>query len=239
MPGYNKGGRGFPDVAMQGYYYLTLFATELRLLSGTSASCPAVAGFISNLNAARMRIGKGSVGFLNPALYAYSGKFTNDVIEGNNRCLQSGVCCTQGFTATPGWDPASGLGSLNYGKMKEVFISLGNEVPTNKPANNPTTAKSSTFDPTNMPTSTPTAKPTSNPTYSPSVNPSASPTVVPSATPTSSPSSIPTDSPTCVRVRVRLGLVISCDFVSFLSPPFFLIPIFQQGILLTILSPMV
>ena len=30
-----------------------------------------------------------------------------------------------------------------------------------------------------------------------------------------------------------LGLVISCDFVSFLSPPFFFILIFQEGILLT------
>ena len=151
VPGFNRNGRGYPDVAVQGYYYLTLYGEEWRLASGTSASCPAVAGFISNLNAARMRIGKGSVGFVNPAIYAYSGKFTNDVIKGNNKCLMSGVCCTQGFTATPGWDPASGLGSLNYAKMEEVFILLG----LRKEANT-------------------TATPTKSPTYSPTLYPSAS-----------------------------------------------------------------
>ena len=31
---------------------------------------------------------------------------------------------TNGFTAVPGWDPLSGLGTPNYPKLLEVFISL-------------------------------------------------------------------------------------------------------------------
>ena len=62
VPGYNKKGRGFPDVTLQGFYYLNNIATMQKLSSGTSASAPSVAAMISNINAARMRIGKGSVG---------------------------------------------------------------------------------------------------------------------------------------------------------------------------------
>ena len=128
VPGYNAAGRGYPDVTMQGYYYVTLSGGQLYLSSGTSASCPAMAGLISTLNAARMRIGKGAVGFLHPALYKHAYKFTNDVVGGNNKCTQNGlICCSQGFYATPGWDPTSGLGSINYGKMEAVFMALGKE----------------------------------------------------------------------------------------------------------------
>ena len=126
--GYNSAGRGFPDLSMQGYYYVTLSGDQLWLSSGSSASCPAMAGLFSNLNAARMRIGKGAVGFVHPALYKLASKFINDVKEGNNKCTQnSQICCPEGFYATPGWDPASGLGSINYGKMEAVFLTLGKQ----------------------------------------------------------------------------------------------------------------
>ena len=73
-PGYNKEGRGYPDVVIQAFYYLTFNGKLMTLSSGASAAAPAMAGMISNLNAARMRIGKSSVGFINPALYAHSGE---------------------------------------------------------------------------------------------------------------------------------------------------------------------
>ena len=129
VPGYNRAGRGYPDVTMQGYYYVIVSGQDLWLASGTSASCPAMAGLFSTLNAARMRIGKGSVGFVHPALYKHASKFTKDVVGGNTKCTQnSQICCSQGFYATPGWDPASGLGSINYGKMEAVFLPLGKEL---------------------------------------------------------------------------------------------------------------
>ena len=126
-PGYNKKGRGFPDVSLQGFNYLTTTGLDRYLSSGSSASTPLMAGMISNLNAARMKLGKGSVGFINPALYAYSSNFTTDIIPGSVQHTVSGANCSQGFHATPGWDPASGLGSLNYGEMEVVFKSLGTE----------------------------------------------------------------------------------------------------------------
>ena len=60
FPGYNAAGRGHPDVTIQGYYYVTLSGDQLWLSSGTSATSPAMAGILSTLNAARMRIGKGA-----------------------------------------------------------------------------------------------------------------------------------------------------------------------------------
>jgi hypothetical protein len=103
-------------------------------MSGTSASCPAIAGFISNINAARIAAGKGSLGFLNPAIYAYGSSFTNDITSGSIFCVADGTCCPQGFYAAPGWDPTTGFGSVNYGKMASVLVGLGSTiVPTSSP----------------------------------------------------------------------------------------------------------
>ena len=187
-PGYNGAGRGYPDVTMQGYYYVVFSGAQLYLASGTSATCPAMAGIISTLNAARMRIGKGAVGFVHPALYKHASKFTNDVVGGNNKCTQNGqICCTQGFYATPGWDPASGLGSINYGKMEAVFLTLGKEANGLTPPSTPTSANQSV---------SPTARPSSTPTLLPSLKPSATPSVVPSVSPTAAPTMIPSCVPT-------------------------------------------
>ena len=178
-PGYNKNGRGHPDVVIKAFYYLTFNGKQMTLSSGASAAAPSMGGMISNLNAARMRIGKGSVGFIHPALYAHSGEFANDVTSGNTKCVQSGKCCKQGFYATPGWDPASGLGSLNYAKMEAVFLTLGKE------------ANAAASFPTAVPTNRPTSEPTKNPTLTPSYNPTK-PTAGPTVTTTSPPSAKPT-----------------------------------------------
>ena len=87
--------------------------------SGTSATTPVAAGMFSNINAARLAIGKGSLGWVNPVLYTYFSRFGNDVVKGNNK---DGPTCPQGFYATPGWDPASGLGSINYGLFEEKWF---------------------------------------------------------------------------------------------------------------------
>ena len=217
VPGYNGAGRGYPDVTMQGYYDVTLSGDQLWLSSGTSASCPAMAGVLSTLNAARMRIGKGAVGFVHPALYKHASKFVNDVVGGNNKCTQnSQICCSQGFYATPGWDPASGLGSINYRKMEAVFLALGNEAnaltpfppstsvtarPTLYPAARLTSAPTllKSLKPTSIPSSNPTARTTFYPSALPTTAPpsflSIKPTSYPSRFPTLIPSSVPTSSP--------------------------------------------
>jgi hypothetical protein len=138
--GYNANGRGFPDISLAGVNYDVYIGGNYYPVSGTSASCPAVAGFISTINAARIALGKGSIGFLNPALYAYGSSFTNDIKSGNIFCTgDDGTCCPQGYYAAPGWDPTTGFGSVNYGKMASVLTALGSTiVPTSSPVVAPT-----------------------------------------------------------------------------------------------------
>jgi hypothetical protein len=125
VAGYAANGRAYPDISLAGMNYVVVIGGTRYSVSGTSASCPAVAGFISNINAARLAIGKGSVGWINPTLYTKGSSFVNDITSGNIKCVADGTCCTTGFYATAGWDPATGLGSVNYGKMSSLFVALG------------------------------------------------------------------------------------------------------------------
>lgn len=206
--GYNAKGRGYPDIALAGLNYAVVLGQSFYKISGTSASAPAVAGMFSSINAARMALGKGPVGFIHPALYMNSDSYVNDITSGDNHCAATGRCCQQGFWAGPGWDPITGLGSLNYKKLEAVFVKLGtvnsaNREPTARPSLRPT------LPPTGRPTSaskapmakrgdspsnTPTAMP-SGPTRNPvpSLSPTSSPSVYSSAKPTFNPTEFPTD----------------------------------------------
>lgn len=95
-----------------------MFLGEVFGAGGTSASTPMVAGIVTLLNELRIAKGKGPIGFLNPTLYAHPEAF-NDITEGGNP-----GCGTEGFKCQPGWDPVTGLGSPNFPKLKEVFLSL-------------------------------------------------------------------------------------------------------------------
>lgn len=152
-------------------------------MSGTSASAPVAAAAFSNINAARMAIGKGSLGWVNPALYVHAASFVNDIVTGNNTCSATAPCCPHGFHATEGWDPATGLGTINYGKMEATFLALGAVV--NKATGTPTPSPS-TIKPTMEPTArTPKpsrGKPTRRPTANPAACPNRRPTYRPSAT---------------------------------------------------------
>ncbi|KAG9124088.1 hypothetical protein FRC07_012889 [Ceratobasidium sp. 392] len=110
---YNKKGRAFPDVAAQGRNYKIVLNGKETPITGTSAATPTFAGVISLLNDYRLSKGKKPLGFLNPWLYA-NADMLNDITFGRN----SG-CGTQGFNATIGWDPVTGLGTPNFEKMKE------------------------------------------------------------------------------------------------------------------------
>ena len=167
--GYAAGGRGYPDISLAGAnYFIWLLRSDqpngfLGGVAGTSASCPVAAAFISNINAGRLAAGKGSVGWFNPTLNLYASQFTNDVTSGNNKCYIGGPPCNTGFSATKGWDPASGWGSVDYVKMHKTIVALGSangaiasptvrptarlyaqppvaayKVPTNKPTSFPT-----------------------------------------------------------------------------------------------------
>ena len=47
---------------------------------GTSAAAPTLAGIIGQLNAARAKVGKGTLGFLNPLIYQHPEVF-NDITQ--------------------------------------------------------------------------------------------------------------------------------------------------------------
>jgi tripeptidyl-peptidase-1 len=82
---------------------------------------------ISLVNSARFRKGLGPIGWLNPLLYQYADRFANDITVGDNFCVASQddnpVCCEQGFKAARGWDPVTGLGSVDFDKLLPLLSS--------------------------------------------------------------------------------------------------------------------
>ena len=135
--GYNRNGRGFPDISFVGVNYQTVIQGQLVGLYGTSASAPLLGAMLSLLNAARAESNITSVGFINPTLYAYGAENTfgpgganfnpyNDVTEGNTKCMARNAqgqvyCCSSGFYATEGWDPVTGWGSAFYPDLAQML----------------------------------------------------------------------------------------------------------------------
>ncbi|PWY81320.1 tripeptidyl peptidase A [Aspergillus eucalypticola CBS 122712] len=127
----NFSGRAFPDVsAFAGSpYYLTYIDGELGLVAGTSGASPVFAGVVALLNDARLRANKTSLGFLNPWLYSSGYKSLNDITSGEAVGCQgdvegAGVIPWASWNATTGWDPATGLGTPNFAKLKEAVLAL-------------------------------------------------------------------------------------------------------------------
>ncbi len=104
VAGYNRYGRGIPDVSLIGTNYEFITAGTKMYLFGTACSAPVFAGLVSLINAALKAANKNPVGFLNPTLYSNkSAAIFRDITTGNNKCCYfSSVCCSSGFTATKG-----------------------------------------------------------------------------------------------------------------------------------------
>ncbi|KAH9046862.1 subtilisin-like protein [Lactarius hengduanensis] len=109
---YSPEGRGVPDIALQAINFGIIFKTEFVSVEGTSCATPTAAGIISLLNDYRISNGKAPLGFLNPWLYGIGLEGLNDITSGSNP-----GCNTNGFSAVPGWDPITGLGSLDFEKL--------------------------------------------------------------------------------------------------------------------------
>jgi tripeptidyl-peptidase-1 len=126
-PGYGK-GRGSPDIAALGHNYVVALGGGYSLLSGTSASTPVIAGMITLINDYRMQRGKSSLGFLNIALYKADASIWNDITEGDSFCTATHTpgqgCCPQGFYASKGWDPLTGLGTPKFSKFQDYLGKL-------------------------------------------------------------------------------------------------------------------
>ncbi|KAG5340417.1 hypothetical protein C0989_001657 [Termitomyces sp. Mn162] len=114
---FNPNGRAYPDVSAQSDRFRIFLGGKPVLIGGTSASSPTFAGFVALLNDVRLAHCKKPLGFLNPLLYSKGASGLNDITVGHN----SG-CGTTGFNATKGWDPVTGLGTPNFGKLMELVL---------------------------------------------------------------------------------------------------------------------
>ncbi|KAH8989921.1 peptidase S8/S53 domain-containing protein [Lactarius hatsudake] len=109
-------GRGYPDIAAQAFHCGIVVNGEFMHIDGTSCATPTVAGIIALLNDYRLYKGKPVLGFLNYWLYGSGLTGLNDITSGSNP-----GCNTDGFPAIVGWDPVTGLGSLNFDKLEEIL----------------------------------------------------------------------------------------------------------------------
>ncbi|RFU26803.1 hypothetical protein B7463_g9528, partial [Scytalidium lignicola] len=114
----SRQARGIPDMAANAWQILVVSSGYAGTLGGTSAAVPIVASIFALINNARLDAGKVPVGFINPVIYANPQAF-NDITTGDNP-----GCGTNGFNATEGWDPVTGLGTPNYKKLLKVFMAL-------------------------------------------------------------------------------------------------------------------
>ena len=115
---YNASGRGFPDVAALGTNFMVygqnqFGEAEWMPVSGTSCASPTFAALITRVNAARVKAGKGTLGFLNPTLYKL-GRVGQDVTTGSSQDPDCFGFPIPGFPTAAGWDPVSGLGTPDY-----------------------------------------------------------------------------------------------------------------------------
>jgi len=125
---FNAQGRGYPDVAVMCYNYNVVIGGNTYQESGTSASTPVFAAIVTLINGQRLAASKAPLGFLNPALYALAASTPsafNDITVGrNNCCAQAAVCCQYAFNATTGWDPLTGMGSVNFPTFSAALAAL-------------------------------------------------------------------------------------------------------------------
>eukprot|EP01102_Stenamoeba_stenopodia_P021121 TRINITY_DN842_c0_g2_i1.p1 TRINITY_DN842_c0_g2~~TRINITY_DN842_c0_g2_i1.p1 ORF type:complete len:732 (-),score=205.93 TRINITY_DN842_c0_g2_i1:92-2287(-) len=132
---FNPSGRAYPDITLVGHNFLIFSSNNTNdankcpcqggFVDGTSASTPSSAGLLSLINEILLSTSSGApLGFINPTLYKLAGQSAfNDIVSGNNSCTES-YCCIYGYAAVPGWDPASGLGSINWPNLAQSVSAL-------------------------------------------------------------------------------------------------------------------
>jgi tripeptidyl-peptidase-1 len=81
---FNSTGRGYPDVATQGWNFEIVVDGQVFLEGGTSASAPTFASIIALINDRLVAAGKPVLGFLNPFLYSTASSTFTDITSGHN-----------------------------------------------------------------------------------------------------------------------------------------------------------
>ena len=106
----SAGGRGVPDVAGDASPetgYNVTFDGQAEVVGGTSAVAPLWAALIALLNQQR----GSNLGFINSTIYASAENGFNDITQGSNGA----------YSAGPGWDACTGLGSPNGAQLTTIL----------------------------------------------------------------------------------------------------------------------
>ncbi len=131
-PGWNPTGRAYPDIAAYGALFPIVDVDgEISATAGTSLSAPMAVALFSLANQALMRDGYDTIGYANPMLYWMGENCTdafNDITIGDITANREGDECLFGFPAAPGWDAATGFGSINFGPFVECAKRYQDEV---------------------------------------------------------------------------------------------------------------
>ena len=140
----NDQARDVPDVSLtasgdhDGY---VIYSGGLISVGGTSASSPSFAGIVAILNQylmAKGALAKPGLGNINPSLYSLAANTTalfHDITKGNNvvPCALGSKGCGSGsfgYAAGPGYDLATGLGSVDAYNLVTGWTSLAPSVGT-------------------------------------------------------------------------------------------------------------
>jgi kumamolisin len=116
QPATSFAGRGVPDVAGDAdpeTGYQVIFDGQSQIVGGTSAVSPLWAALIALINEEMTTSGKSVIGFANPVLYQNPSAF-HDITQGDNG----------DFSAGPGWDACTGLGSPDGTLIADAFTAL-------------------------------------------------------------------------------------------------------------------
>jgi subtilase family serine protease len=132
--------RGYPDVALiadsypgittycnanrQGNCVASRPGNAFRAGFGTSAASPLFAGIVALANQRLLAARRPPIGFANPLLYLLGGGggggALHDIVAGSNAATWPGCC-----SADPGYDRASGWGSVNAQGLADVILQRG------------------------------------------------------------------------------------------------------------------
>jgi hypothetical protein len=124
--------RGVPDVAGNASKYSgyelwvdgsntnTISGTPL-VANGTSIVAPLYAGLVAVINAATSNQ---KTGFLNPTLYFYRETLCREINDQlfPGSPIDNGIDGSPGYPSGPGWDGCTGLGVIDGGVLKSIFM---------------------------------------------------------------------------------------------------------------------
>ena len=122
-------------MSFYGYYIPVISSDNIIAIGGTSASAPMFGGLLLQLNDRLEEsgvCGGRDITLVQLNRFLYKAARTHsaaaiDTVHGNNAWDESTVNCGLGYEATEGWDPASGLGTVNWPEFVQAAIDMAEE----------------------------------------------------------------------------------------------------------------